>query len=157
MMSCLCENINGSFYFFKEDFMKTIQEISIGETAFQTKVIKERDVELFGEVTNDYNPAHFDGEYAAKTMFKKRIAHGMLVGSLFSKVFGMDLPGKGAIYVGQTLKFKRPVYFGDEITATVTVKDKNEERNRVYFDCVATNQNGDVVIVGEAELMPVKG
>lgn len=137
--------------------MKTVQQIKIGDSAFQKKVIKERDVELFGEVSNDYNPAHFDGEYAAKTMFKKRIAHGMLVGSLFSKVFGMDLPGKGAIYVGQSLRFKRPVYFGDEITATVTVQAKDIERNRVYFDCVATNQNGDVVIVGEAELMPVKG
>lgn len=136
--------------------MKTIKQIAIGDSAFQKKVITERDIELFGEVSNDYNPAHFDADYAATTMFKKRIAHGMLVGSLFSKVFGMDLPGKGAIYVGQTLRFKRPVYFGDEITSTVTVREKNEERNRVYFDCVATNQNGDVVIVGEAELMPVK-
>ena len=136
--------------------MKTVKQIKIGDSAFQKKVVTEKDVELFGEVSNDYNPAHFDAEYAASSMFKKRIAHGMLVGSLFSKVFGMDLPGRGAIYVGQTLRFKRPVYFDDEITATVTVKDKNEERNRVYFDCVATNQNGDVVIVGEAELMPVK-
>ena len=135
---------------------KSVHEIKIGDTASQSKVITERDVELFSEVTNDYNPAHFDSDYASKTMFKKRIAHGMLIGSLFSKVFGMDLPGKGAIYVGQSLKFKRPVYFGDEVTATVVVKKKNIERNRVYFDCVATNQNGDIVIVGEAELMPVK-
>ena len=135
---------------------KTVKEIQIGDRAFQTKVITERDIELFGEVSNDYNPAHFDAEYAANTMFKKRIAHGMLVGSLFSKVFGMDLPGKGAIYVGQTLKFKRPVFFGDEIKAEVVVREKDEERNRVYFDCIATNQNGDVVIKGEAELMPVK-
>jgi acyl dehydratase len=135
---------------------KTVYQINVGDSAYQTKVITEHDIELFGQVSNDYNPAHFDAEYAAGTMFKKRIAHGMLVGSLFSKVFGMDLPGKGAIYIGQTLKFKRPVYFGDEIKAEVIVREKNIERNRVYFDCVATNQNGDVVIKGEAELMPVK-
>ena len=135
---------------------KTVHQINVGDSAYQTKVITEHDIELFGQVSNDYNPAHFDAEYAAGTMFKKRIAHGMLVGSLFSKVFGMDLPGKGAIYIGQTLKFKRPVYFGDEIKAEVIVREKNIERNRVYFDCVATNQYGDVVIKGEAELMPVK-
>ena len=135
---------------------KTIKEIGINDTAFQLVEIKEENVETFGSITNDFNPAHFDSDYASKTMFKKRIAHGMYVGSLFSKVFGMDLPGEGAIYVGQTLKFKRPVYFGDVIKAVVIVKEINLERNRVYFDCVATNQNNEVVIVGEAELMPPK-
>jgi len=80
----------------------------------------------------------------------------MLVGSLFSKVFGMDLPGPGAIYINQTLKFKRPVYIGDTIKAVVTVREINLERNRVYFDCVSYNQNDEIVIVGEAELMPRK-
>jgi len=89
-------------------------------------------------------------------MFKECISHGMYVGSLFSKVFGMDLPGKGAIYVSQNLKFKRPVYFGDVIKAEVEVKEINLERNRVYFDCVASNQKGEVVVKGEAELMPPK-
>ena len=135
---------------------KTISEIKIGDTAFQEVEITEKHVETFGEITNDYNPAHFDSEYASTTMFKKRISHGMYVGSLFSKVFGMDLPGKGAIYVSQSLKFKRPVYFGDVIKASVTVKEMNVERNRVYFDCIATIQNGEVVIKGEAEMMPPK-
>lgn len=135
---------------------KTINEIKIGDSAFQEVEILEKNVETFGEITNDYNPAHFDSEYASKTMFKKRISHGMYVGSLFSKVFGMDLPGKGAIYVSQSLKFKRPVYFGDIIKAMVIVKEMNVERNRVYFDCIATNQNGEVVIQGEAEMMPPK-
>lgn len=137
--------------------MKTIHEIQVGDQAFQEVVILEENVEAFGKITNDMNPAHFDADYASKTMFKKRIAHGMFVGSLFSKVFGMDLPGEGSIYVGQTLKFKRPVYFGDKIKALVTVRELNLERNRVYFDCVATNQIGDVVIKGEAEIMPPKG
>ena len=135
---------------------KTINEIKIGDTAFQKVEITEKHVETFGEITNDYNPAHFDSEYASTTMFKKRISHGMYVGSLFSKVFGMDLPGKGAIYVSQSLKFKRPVYFGDVIKAEVTVTEMNVERNRVYFECVATNQNGEVVIKGDAEMMPPK-
>ncbi len=133
---------------------KTINEITIGDTAFQEVVIKEESVETFGEITNDLNPAHFDAEYASKTMFKKRIAHGMFIGSLFSKVFGMDLPGNGAIYISQNLRFRRPVYFGDTIKAEVVVTEINKEKNRVFFNCIAYNQQGDKVIVGDAELMP---
>ena len=133
---------------------KTIDLIKLGETAFQVKTISERDIELFGEITNDYNPAHFDSEYAKGTMFKKRISHGMLIGSLFSKVFGMDLPGRGSIYLTQSLRFRRPVYFGDIITATVKVIDIDLMKNRVRFECIATNQNGVVVVLGEAEIMP---
>jgi len=135
---------------------KTINQIKVGDQAFQVVEIKEVNVETFGQITNDFNPAHFDSDYASKTMFKKRISHGMYVGSLFSKVFGMDLPGNGSIYVGQSLKFKRPVYFGDVIKALVIVREINIERNRVYFDCIATNQNDEVVIKGEAEMMPPK-
>jgi acyl dehydratase len=135
---------------------KTIHDIQLGDEAYQVVEITAENVETFGQITNDFNPAHFDEAYAASTMFKKRIAHGMYVGSLFSKVFGLDLPGEGSIYVSQTLQFKRPVYFGDSIRALVVVKELNKERNRVYFDCIATNQNGDVVIKGEAEIMPPK-
>ena len=137
---------------------KTIDLITVGDSAFQDKVITEHDIDLFGEVTNDYNPAHFDSDYAKAIIFKKRISNGMLVGSLFSKVFGMDLPGNGSIYLSQSLRFKRPVYFGDVITANVTVTDIDLEKNRVKFDCVATNQNDVVVVIGEALIMPpVKG
>ncbi len=136
---------------------KTIHQIEIGEEASQIVEITQDHVETFGTITNDINPVHFDDDYASKTMFQKRIAHGMYIGSLFSKVFGLDLPGEGTIYVKQSLAFKRPVYFGDTITATVIVKDKNLERNRVLFDCIATNQNHEIVITGEAELMPPKG
>lgn len=135
---------------------RTIEEIMVGEQASQVKIITEQDVELFGKVTNDYNPMHFDEMYAEKSIFKKRIVHGMLVGSLFSKIFGMDLPGEGAIYVGQSLRFLRPVYFKDEITASVVVKEKDIKRNRLYFDCVAKNQMGEIVVTGEAELMPIR-
>jgi acyl dehydratase len=90
-------------------------------------------------------------------MFKKRISHGMLIGSLFSKVFGMDLPGEGSIYISQTLRFRRPVFLDDEIKAEVTVKELDVEKNRVYFDCIAYNQDGERVVVGEACMMPVRG
>ena len=80
----------------------------------------------------------------------------MLIGSLFSKLLGMELPGPGSIYISQTLRFRRPVYFGDKIKAEITVKEINIEKNRVIFDCIAYNQNNEKVVVGEAELMPPK-
>lgn len=135
---------------------KTIHELKIGESASITKTIKEKDVETFGHITGDYNPAHFDEDYAAKTMFKKRIAHGMLIGSLFSPILGLKLPGPGVIYVSQALKFTRPVYFDDVITATVTVSEINLEKNRVTLTCEARNQEQQVVVKGEAEMMPRK-
>ena len=133
---------------------KSINELLIGDTVNHKKIITEKDIEMFGEITGDYNPAHFDEEYASKTIFRKRIAHGMLIGSLFSKLLGTDLPGAGSIYISQTLRFRRPVYFGDEIKAEVTVKEINIEKNRVKFDCIAYNQNNEKVVIGEAELMP---
>ena len=135
---------------------KTIIELELGDTVSYKKIITEKDIEMFGEITGDYNPAHFDEEYASKTIFKKRIAHGMLIGSLFSKLLGTDLPGPGSIYISQTLSFRRPVYFGDEIKAEVKVIDLNIEKNRVKFECIAYNQNNEKVVIGEAELMPPK-
>lgn len=133
---------------------KTIEALRIGDTVEHSKTITEKDVEAFGEITQDYNPAHFDADYAAQTMFKKRISHGMLVGSLFSKLLGTDLPGYGTIYVGQTLTFLKPVYLGDTITARVEITDINKEKNRVILSCVAVNQMGKKVVVGEAKVMP---
>ncbi|WP_312031368.1 MaoC family dehydratase [Hujiaoplasma nucleasis] len=132
----------------------TIQQIKVGDFASTKKVFLEEDVLKFAEVSTDYNPAHVDKEYPKQTMFKKQIVHGMLVGSLFSAIFGVQLPGLGSIYTKQSLKFTRPVYFGDEIEATCSVKEIIVDRNRVIFDCVAKNQNGEVVIVGESEIMP---
>lgn len=133
---------------------KSILELKIGDSISHKKIITEKDIEMFGSITGDYNPAHFDSDYASKTIFKKRIAHGMLIGSLFSKLLGMELPGPGSIYISQTLRFRRPVYFQDEIKAEVTIKELNIEKNRVTFDCVAYNQNNEKVVIGEAELMP---
>ncbi len=135
---------------------KAIDELKVGDKASHKKIITEKDIKMFGEITGDYNPAHFDDEYALQTIFKKRIAHGMLVGSLFSKLLGLDLPGPGSIYISQTLKFRRPVYFGDEIMAEVKIIKIDQAKNRVTFECVAYNQNNEKVVIGEAEIMPPK-
>ncbi|MGE0002942.1 MAG: MaoC family dehydratase [Candidatus Izemoplasmatales bacterium] len=135
---------------------KTIHQISLGDTEEYTKTFTMEETESFGKLTGDLNPAHMDEDYASKSMFGRRIVHGMFVSSMFSVIFGMKYPGLGSIYTKQTLAFKRPVYFDDTITAKVIVKEINVERNRVEFDCLATNQQGEVVIIGTAEIMPPK-
>ena len=135
---------------------KTIQQLQVGDKAELRKTFIEEDVAEFARVSGDSNPAHMDEDYAKTTHFKTRIVHGMLAGSLFSALLGTDLPGVGTIYTGQTLKFTRPVHFGEEITASVTVKELNEERNRAVFECLAVNPQGEPVIVGEATVMPPK-
>ena len=135
---------------------KTIQQLQVGDKAELRKTFVEEDVAEFARVSGDSNPAHMDENYAKTTQFKTRIVHGMLAGSLFSALLGTDLPGVGTIYTGQTLKFTRPVHFGEEITASVTVKELNTERNRAVFECLAVNPQGEPVIIGEATVMPPK-
>lgn len=109
---------------------------------------------MFGGISGDLNPAHFNEEYAKETIFKGRIVHGMLTASYFSTVFGTYLPGPGTIYLAQDLKFLKPVRFHDTIKAVVTATEVNAEKNKVTFETVAYNQNGDVVVKGIATLMP---
>lgn len=134
----------------------TMNQINLGQSASFTKTITETDVYMFAGITGDLNPAHINEEYAKDTMFKGRIAHGMLGAGLISAVLGMYLPGPGTIYMKQDLKFLAPVRFGDTITATCTVKEKIEDKNRLVLDCVVTNQDGTQVIAGEALVMPPK-
>ena len=134
----------------------TIQQIEIGQSASFAKTITETDVYMFAGITGDLNPAHVNEEYAKNTMFKGRIAHGMLGASLLSTVLGMKLPGPGTIYLKQDIKFLAPVRLGDTITATCTVKEKTEDKNRLVLDCTVTNQDGVQVIAGEAMVMPPK-
>ena len=131
-----------------------LADLNTGDTASITKQFSETDVLGYAAVSGDANPVHLDEEYAKTTLFKTRIVHGMLVGGLFSSIFGTIMPGIGTIYTHQTLKFTKPVYLNDTITATVVVKELIPEKNRVVFDCVAKNQNDEIVIVGEAQLMP---
>lgn len=135
---------------------KTINQMKIGDCASVSKTITDANVTLFAGVTGDFNPVHIDDEYAKGTMFKQRIAHGMLAGSLFSTVLGTQLPGEGCIYLGQELRFTKPVFLGDTVTATVKVIEIIPEKNRVVLETLATNQRGEVVIKGSATMMPVK-
>ncbi len=135
---------------------KTVQEISVGEKASFTKTITETDVYNFAGVTGDFNPAHINEEFAKKSMFKERIAHGMLSAGLISAVLGTKLPGPGCIYISQEIKFTAPVKFGDTVTAEVEVISKNEEKNRVTLKTICRNQAEKDVMIGEAVLMPTK-
>lgn len=121
-----------------------------GASASRTKTFTDEDVRTFAHLTGDTNPVHLDADYAAITVFGQRIVHGMLTSALISAVLANDLPGPGTIYLGQNLKFKKPVFIGDTITATVTISQVRAERKIVTFETTCTNQNGEVVIEGEA-------
>jgi len=135
---------------------RTISEMNVGDSASTSLTITESHVVLFAGIIGDFNPVHLDDVAAKNSQFKGRISHGMLVGSLFSSILGMQLPGVGTIYLSQELKFIKPVYLNDTITATITIKEIVAEKNRVIFDTTATNQNGDAVVVGSATVMPPK-
>jgi 3-hydroxybutyryl-CoA dehydratase len=131
----------------------TYDELTVGDSAFFEKTISEADVCQFAGIIGDFNPIHVNQQYAEQTKLGRRIAHGMLSGSLFSAVLGTKLPGEGSLYISQTLTFTAPVFFGDTVKATVTVKEKLE-KGRVKFDCAAVNQEGTTVVRGEAVLLP---
>lgn len=135
---------------------KTISEIKLGDKAVYSRTITESDVVLFGGVSGDLNPAHFNEEYCKDTLFKGRIAHGMLSASYISAVLGMQLPGPGTIYLSQELRFTAPVRFGDTVTATVEVVEILEEKNKITLETICTNQNNIVVLKGKAVVMPPK-
>ncbi len=134
----------------------TIEELQIGQKASFSKTITETDIYLFAGVTGDINPAHVNEEYASNTFFKGRIAHGMLSAGLVSAVLGMQLPGPGTIYMGQNMKFTLPVYPGDTVTATAEVEEINKEKNVVKLKTVCVNQNGKMVLDGEATVKAPK-
>jgi 3-hydroxybutyryl-CoA dehydratase len=132
---------------------KTYEEIQVGDTAGFAKTITESDIHSFSAITADFNPIHVDEVYATTSSLGKkmggRIAQGMLSASLFSTLVGMYIPGKGALYVSQTCNFKRPVKIGDTIRAQCTVVEKME-KFRIRMETTCTNQNGEIVIAGEA-------
>jgi 3-hydroxybutyryl-CoA dehydratase len=128
-------------------------EFEVGATASLAKTITDDDVRMFARATGDLNPLHLDEEYAAKSRFGRRVAHGMLSAGMISAVLGTELPGPGTIYLGQTLKFLAPVYLGDSITATVTLAEYNREKGRMTFQTMCTNQDGAEVVSGEAQVL----
>lgn len=132
----------------------TYDELSVGQSARLVRTVTLQDIQAFAAVSGDINPAHLNPEYADATMFHGVIAHGMLGAALISALFGTQFPGPGTIYLGQELKFTKPVRIGDTLTVLATVKEKNDEKKRIKLDCQVTNQQGEVVLKGEANLMP---
>jgi len=132
---------------------RTFDEISIGDSASLTRTLTWDDIHLFAAMSGDINPAHVDQEFARSDFFHKIIAHGMWGGALISTLLGTVLPGPGTIYLGQTLRFRQPVALGDTIAVSVTATAKDAERHRITFDCQCTNQHGEVVINGSAEVI----
>ncbi|CDF82884.1 (R)-specific enoyl-CoA hydratase [Pseudomonas knackmussii B13] len=130
-------------------------ELEVGQKASFQRTVGERDIQLFAEVSGDRNPVHLDAEYAAGTLFKERIAHGMLSGALISAAIATTLPGPGTIYLGQSLRFTRPVKIGDQLTVELEVLEKLP-KNRARIGTRVLNQNGEAVVEGEAEVLAPK-
>ena len=134
-----------------------IEDLKEGMTASFGKTITDADISTFAGVSGDTNPVHLNDDFAKTTIFKSRIAHGMLGASFISTVFGTKLPGPGCIYVSQTLKFRAPVKIGDTMIARVTVKNILPQKKFVEFETVCTVA-GKPVIEGEATIMvPSRG
>jgi 3-hydroxybutyryl-CoA dehydratase len=129
-----------------------LEDLRPGMTALYAKTISEADVVLFAGISGDVNPVHLNKEFADRTMFRGRIAHGMLTASFISTVIGTKLPGPGCIYVSQNLKFKAPVRVGDTVNARVTITSVDEARGRIAVETTCTVGNV-VVIAGEAVLL----
>ena len=127
--------------------------LKVGDSAEVSKTIADEDVRAFAELTGDRNPLHLDEEYAASTRFGRRIAHGMLGASLISAVLANELPGRGTVYLSQTLRFTAPVFLGDTVTARVVVKHVREDKPVVTLETVCTNQRGERVVEGEAVVL----
>lgn len=131
----------------------TIDEINVGDTATYSRLVTEREVELFAAVSGDHNPVHLDPEYAATTQFGECIAHGMLTGAFVSAAIAMELPGPGTIYLGQNLQFRAPVLLGDTVTVFLEVIEKHETKPWLKLSTMVKNQDGKEIARGEASVM----
>ncbi len=128
------------------------EALEVGQTARYTRTVGERDIQLFAEVSGDRNPVHLDAEYAATSMFKERIAHGMFSGALISAAVACELPGPGTIYVGQSMRFTAPVKLGDTLTVRLEILEKLP-KFRVRVATQVFNQRDEMVVDGEAEII----
>mgnify|MGYP003362835841 CR=1 FL=1 len=133
----------------------TYDALEVGQKASFSTLVEERHVQLFAAVSGDRNPVHLDAEYAAGTMFKERIAHGMFTGALISAAIACEMPGPGSIYLGQQLRFTRPVKLGDTLTVELEILEKLP-KNRVRIATRVFNQNSEQVVDGEAEVLAPK-
>jgi 3-hydroxybutyryl-CoA dehydratase len=129
-----------------------LEDLEIGMRADYERMVTEEMIESFAEVSGDYNPLHLDDEYARTTMFKGRIAHGMLSAAFISKIFGTVMPGKGSVYISQTLRFMAPVRIGDTVLTTVEVTAIDPVKKRVSFKS-RCKVGATVVIDGDALIL----
>jgi len=125
-------------------------DIKVGDSASFSKTITESDIVTYAGLTGDFNPVHINAEFAKESMFKERIAHGMLVSGFISAVLGTQLPGPNTIYLGQELAFKAPVKIGDTVTAEATVTEKRDDKRIIKLKTTVTNQRGEIVVDGAA-------
>ena len=132
--------------------MLYFEDLSVGQSAETTQAVDAGVIEAFAAVSGDTNPVHLDAAYAATTAFGERIAHGMLAAAYISAVLGVKLPGPGAVYLSQSLRFRRPVKIGDAVTARATITALDAERGRVTLETVCL-VNGKPVVDGEAVVM----
>lgn len=134
----------------------TRQTLAVGDQGFFTKTISEKDVFQFADISGDYNPLHIDEEYAKRSRFGHRVAHGILMAGIISTVLGSEIPGVGTIFVELQLRFLKPVFLGDTITATATVMEIiNPKRVRLMVACL--NGKGEDVAIGNAVVVPPEG
>ncbi|MEH7504726.1 MaoC family dehydratase [Neobacillus drentensis] len=131
----------------------TYEDIQLGDSAVFSKTVSEFDIYQFAGLTGDFNPMHIDGEFAKKTFFKERIAHGLLTGSFISTVLGMKLPGPNSIYLSQNFIFTAPVKIGDSIKAIVEVVEKRDDKKLIKLKTQVLNQREEIVVDGEALVM----
>lgn len=128
-------------------------DLKIGDSFSTLREVTDELIRKFAEVSGDYNPIHLDEEFAKKTRFGRRIAHGMLSGAFISAVLGYEFKERKIVYLSQTMKFTAPVFLGDTVTATATVTNIREDRGIVTLETVCTNQNGETLVKGEAVVM----
>ncbi|HJS51527.1 MAG TPA: MaoC family dehydratase [Pyrinomonadaceae bacterium] len=128
-------------------------DIKIGDTFAKSRLVTDELIRAFAELSGDHNPIHLDEEYAAGTRFGKRIAHGMLSGAFISAVLGYEFQERRIVYLSQTMRFVFPVFIGDVITTTATVNQIREEKGIVKLDTACSNQDGKIVVEGEALVM----
>lgn len=131
-----------------------IEEISLGQTYTSEVTVSDEMVRHFAAATGDHNPLHLDDEFAKNSVFKARVAHGMLSAGILSAVFGTQFPGLGTIYLSQQMSFRRPVFIGDTLRVELEVLEVITEKNRLRVATTCRNQHGQEVVTGEAVVMP---
>ena len=132
-----------------------LEDLSVGMWAERKMVVTAEKIDTFAELSQDFNPVHMDEEFAATTMFGRRIAHGALSASLISAVLGNDIPGPGAIFVELNMRFRKPAFIDDEITARAEVVEINERTGRIKMK-VSCQVDGKTIIRGNAGVMVMK-